>query len=48
MEMVDNVTTNLPNGQEFDINNFNPFRELVKLILNQYKTNINLTQIGRS
>ena len=46
MEMVDNVTTNLPNGQEFDINNFNPFRELVKLILNQYKTNINLTQIG--
>jgi len=44
--MVDNITTNLPNGQELDINSFDPFRELVKVILKQYKTNINLAQMG--
>ena len=46
MEMVDNITTNLPTSREFDVSNFNPFRELVKLILKDYKTNINLAQAG--
>ena len=44
--MVDNVTTNLPNGQLFDIESFDPFRDLVKIILKQYKSEHNFAAMG--
>jgi len=41
---IDNITTALPNGQLFDRTNFDPFRDILKLVLNQYKTKINIAQ----